>query len=511
MALLTGTALAQTRARVAVLRFEGAPKLQAAVAETLAKEHHLVPLSEWEATASELSATGFSADQIAIVAMQVRADAVVTGLVRRDERGVWMITVSARQGQSGKAVVKQRFPLRSATTLRELLAFVGPAVQQALAQSGPPGGAGAGGVDEAPLSPQELEEALQRSEPPARPVWYPYVDLGVGLLFGGRRLDFEEDFGRSPVGCYDFRQPVVDPNNPTGPGAGVPLLHQFSNQLQRCPRFPTAVTGGLRIDATVYPLAARRSRWLRGLGLGLTADLPFWPATATCNASNPDASCAGRVSLATREYRVEAGLRWAINLLDKRSRVSLLLSLHYGVHSFALEKTSRSYEFFDPVTNARVQVDGLDDRGLPDSKLQYLSLGVGARVPYYANRSWAIGLVVDARYHAMLSHGEISARFNDESSLSALYQGGGYGPISSSHGLRVQVTPIEVMPWRGLTFRLSGYYETFLLRFAVGEAYLSGPNPIEPQNLSPSGSARHIARGATEQYFGGALQVGYQF
>ena len=69
IALLTGTALAQTRARVAVLRFEGAPKLQAAVAETLAKEHHLVPLSEWEATASELSATGFSADQIAIVAM----------------------------------------------------------------------------------------------------------------------------------------------------------------------------------------------------------------------------------------------------------------------------------------------------------------------------------------------------------------------------------------------------------------------------------------------------------
>ena len=231
---------------------------------------------------------------------------------------------------------------------------------------------------------------------------------------------------------------------------------------------------------------------------------------STCVRSSPDAACEGRTSLTTTEYRVEAGLRYALNLLDKRSRVSLLFSLSYGIHAFSLQKTDKTYEFFDPMSNQRVQVQGLDDRGLPDTRYQYLSLGAGARIPYYANKRWSIGMVLDLHYHALLSFGEISARFNDTSSTSALYQGGGYGP-TTGHGVRAQVTPIEVMPIRGLTFRLSGYYEAFLLHFAAGGSFLDGPTPTEPQNVTPAESARHLARGATDQYFGGVVTAGYQY
>jgi len=224
---------------------------------------------------------------------------------------------------------------------------------------------------------------------------------------------------------------------------------------------------GIRLDLTGYPLAFLPYNALRGLGIGATLDYMFWPPSRVCTSADkcgPD--------LATTEFRLEAGLRWHWNILNRRNMPSLLVNLQYGHHYFAISKVAKKYDpFTDPTpggNNMTVTPDGLDSNGLPDIRYQYINIGVGARVPYFVNDRIFIGGVIDFNYHAVLSYGELESKFLDTSTVATLYQGGGYGPVSGGYGFRVGLTVAEVVPWKNLTIRLSGFYEVFAMGFQLG-------------------------------------------
>ena len=73
-------------------------------------------------------------------------------------------------------------------------------------------------------------------------------------------------------------------------------------------------------------------------------------------------------------------------------------------------------------------------------------------------------------------------------------------------------TPLEAMVWKGLTVRLSGFYELFKYSFALGDALASPPPNGSPAgDRKPDQGARHIAPGASDNFFGAIVQVGYQY
>lgn len=515
-----GLALAQDKPSVAVLEVTGAPRAQQ-VAINIAKGNYTyVPMSKWNAAAKKLGATGRAADEIAIVAAELRVAVVVTGNVKKDkESGQWTLTVSARHGASGKAVGKLKYPLKGQrvdpATLRKLAEDLAAAIDKA--QKGPVETAPEpepvatakpeivpdeppAGKDDDPferLRKQEEEDKARKNA--ARPVWYPFVDAGVGFVLGGRRFAFDEDPGPGTVKCYDFDKSILDPNDPMG----MRTVFRYTNALKKCPGFAASIAGGLRVDATAYPLAWLRINALRGLGIGATLDYMFWPPSKVCN-KNADGVCVTPgAELDTRELRAEIGLRWHWNILNKRSRPSILLMFQYGLHQFAIQKQEKTYDVPDPSTGVVTKVNGVDDHGLPDILYQYLDLGLGGRVPFYATDRWYIGMQLDFHYHIMLDYGDIQTRFIDYSTFN-----GGYGPINGGYGLRLNFNPIEYV-WRGLTVRLNGYFEMFSMAFELASADKGYQLP--PTNRDQDGAARHIAQGATDYYFGGVVQVGYQY
>jgi len=162
-----------------------------------------------------------------------------------------------------------------------------------------------------------------------------------------------------------------------------------------------------------------------------------------------------------------------------------------------------------PTARAGQTAAGIDDHGLPDILYQYVTIGVGGRIPYYSTEKLYFGLLVNFNFHAMLSFGELGTGFADTSTTTSLYGNGGYGQ-ASGYGFRVGFTPLELIPWKGITVRLSGFYEMFTTAFTLG-SNINNNVSLPPVDRTLENAARHIAQGAVDQYFGGVVQIGYQY
>lgn len=519
---LGSVAWAQDKKTVSVLEIQGAPpKLKAAIEKALRAKYTLVPEAKWNATARKLNVTGQGADDIVLVANELKVDAVVTGKVKKDkESGKWRLNIAARHGGTGKPLGKIQIDLKSerpdAAAISQAeqeipsaveLAIAGPPPEQpAVAETKPePISPSLLGKEDDPLERmRKMEEERRREEGKVdRPVWYPFVDATAGFILNGRDFQFSEEAGdTSAVKCYDVST-IRDDQDFSGP---VRTNLQY-NKLRSCPKYAASVTGGVRVDITGYPLAMLRHSWLRGIGIGVLFDYMFWPPSRTGGTNSRD--------LATQEWRLEAGLRYHWNILNKRSRPSILFNVSYGLHNFQVQKEKVTAQGapmrwrYQNASGIVKDLDGTDDHGLPDISYQYVSIGLGGRIPYYATEKWFIGLLVNVNFHAMLSYGEIATAFVDRSVPDGLTRDGGYGP-ASGFGLRAGFTPVEVVPWKGLTIRLSGFYEIFKYSFNYGT------NDTLVQATSAAGvsldnAARHLAQGATDQYFGAIVSVGYQY
>jgi hypothetical protein len=538
LATLSGAAHAQDKKTVVVLEIQGGNKqLQQALLNALKDKYIILPLAKWNASAKKLNVTGQAPEDVALIAADVKADAVITGKIKQDkDSGQWKANIAARNGQTGKPLGKMTYDLKSqkvdSATVAQVEQDVGPAVEKAIKGEAPepvvavqtepesPPGPSTLGKEEDPIAKmrkmEEEQRRLENSHP--RPVWYPFVDADVGAIFSGRSFSFAEQALPSNTGCYQFSAQRYDP---TSTSPTPPLVNSYGGRLASCPKYAPSVAAGVHVDVTAYPLAFIRYNWLRGLGVGGSFDYVFWPSSATGGANSQN--------LATNELRFEVGLRYNYNIQNRRFGPAVQVSIQYGGHSFSIAKESYMQMYNDVNDNPQTTA-ALNDHGLPDIFYQYLTFGVGGRMPYFANEKLYFGVGLNFNFHLVLGYGEIAQSFNptapaqtpstapncinaDGSTSNALYCSSGYGPVSGGYGLRAGLTLLDFM-WKPpvksgqyigqLTARLQGYFELFDYSFALG-------NTLPPGNLSVNNSARDIAQSASDMYFGGIATVGWTY
>ena len=258
--------------------------------------------------------------------------------------------------------------------------------------------------------------------------WAPAFELAAALLLSGRDFQF------------------------TG-SAGAP--------------FSSVVTPGLRIDANAYPHAdhAGDSRWTKramaGLGIGLTADVVFWPETQLSSCPG-GGTCPG---LSTSERRIQTGLRWRFNLTDSELSPQLLVNAEYGTHQFSIARRVDS--------NQR-----LADAASPDVNYQYFAAGLGARVPV-ARR---VALAALVQYQAVLDLGDIQSPT----------EYGAFGK-GSAWGLRAELA-LQARIYGPLRLRAGGFYERLGLSFQ---------EPPAAAKLPPAPPCPCGATAAVDQFYGG--------
>lgn len=316
-----------------------------------------------------------------------------------------------------------------------------------------------------------------------------YIEVSAGVILSGHRLSFTEEDPSSPVHCYDF-----DFAGAVVSGMSPPQNYSYLRSPS-CPSYAATVQAGVHVDANVFPLLGLRPAALRGLGLGATLD--YFPGVGLCK--DEGGMCAAGDELLTSELRIEAGLRFVYSPSPRRDRPSLLASLQYGLHRFVVQKERKRYVANSDGYEGVSSVEWLDDHGIPDVQYQYVDFGLGARLPFFANERFYIGAQVELHYHLMADYGELSTQFSDLSRFT-----GGYGPVQRGHGVRIAVSPLELQPLRGFLIGASAFYERFDLAFALGD-------PLPPGVRDATSAARHLAASATDQYYGGVLQVGYRY
>ncbi|HEX4460452.1 MAG TPA: hypothetical protein VIA18_20885 [Polyangia bacterium] len=462
LASAANVAASPEKPKLAVVPFTGpqAKKAEAVVVRALRKKARIVPQTVWVKAAKKLFAKSHSAEDLSAVADDVGAQVVITGLVHRDGRA-WQLSVSVRDGKTGKVHDRLRYPLKvprlTGATLSLLAKEVTDAFEATLGggpspetteapvetKITPPGGTATTTappppttttteVEPPPPPPRHTSRNGSRKpapiattmEPPPpssapsssdkRPSWSPYFDIAAGLTISGRSFSF------SPASQ---------------------------------PKFTSGIVAGVHGDATVYPFASfwrGGGRFVSGLGVGATIDKPFWPDST----SKQDPT----QKFATSELRVEGGIRWRIVLSKALPRPQLLVQAQYGLHEFTLQK--------DPL---------MGDVGPPDVSYQYATFGLGIRVHF---AEWMY-LWAMFNYHYVLSSGSITNT------------GSEYGP-ASNFGVRIS-GGLDFFVYKGLKIGVGGMYERFGLTF----------HP--PANVTPA----KTATSAVDQYFGGLISVGY--
>jgi TolB-like protein len=462
------------RPLLAVLPFNGpaAKQAEVMVVRTLRKKATIVPQATWKKAAKKLFAPSHSAEDIADVAADVGAQVVVTGIVKRDGRR-WELSVSVRDGKTGKVRDRLKYPLKGPRLSADVVALLTKEVNDAfdaliaspgediapvkaekpekpVATAKPPTTPG----KPAPTTPAQEEAqteptpAAPAANPPAttttsptptptptapgepaapvvhaevakpaparRPHWAPYFDLSVGPTISGRSFDF-------------------DPASQ--------------------PKFSSGVVAGVRADFTLTPLAGtwkRAGGAFAGLGIGATIDKPFWPDST----SKQDPT----MKFGTSELRVEGGLRWRIVLAKAIPRPQLLIQAGGGWHSFAIGKDAM----------------GLDV-GPADVSYKYATFGAGMRI-HFAEWAW-IWAMFD--YHVVFDPGPIADATTE------------YG-AAKTFGIRVR-GGLDFLVYKGFKIGLEGLYERFSLTF----------------NPSAACATCKVANSGTDQYFGGVIVVGY--
>lgn len=455
---------AEARPVLAIVPFTGpgAKEAEVMIGRTLRKKATLVPQTTWTKAARKLFAPTHKAEDIADVAADVGARVVITGIVRHEGRR-WELTVSMRDGKTGKTRDRLKYPLKGPRLTPDVVEILVKEINDAfdsmlnpeeiadvkpahpreqptadsrpstaqkppeeakkppetaqktpdVAQNAPPASGEPASAETEP-PPPPVHAQVAKTAPERRPGWAPYFDLSVGPSISGRSFDF-------------------DPASQ--------------------PKFASGVVAGLRADVTLTPLAGtwkRAGGVFAGLGVGATLDKPFWPEST----SKQDPA----MKFATSELRVEGGLRWRIVLYKAVPRPQLLLQAGGGLHSFAIGKDA---------TGA--------DVGPADVSYKYATFGAGLRV-HFAEWAW-IWAMFD--YHVVFDPGPIA-------DLAAEY-----GP-ASTFGIRVR-GGLDFLVYKGFKVGAEGLYERFSLTFNPSSA-------VTPAKIANSG---------TDQYFGGVIVVGY--
>lgn len=451
VATVASSSAARAQVRIAVLPIEG-PQGEKAYAEArkaAKKSGEVVPQADWDASAGRLFATSRSASDLAAVATDLKVQIIVTGKVKNsDEGGGWELSMSVRQGQTGKSAAKLKYPLKGpkvdASTLKHLADELPPAIDGAAAAPDaattpdPSTGTGATGDDtENPVGEAMRDKQGDKGE--EMPDFASWFEASFGGSFGSRNFGFDE------AGTPSFRSPG---------------------------------TGGIQLDATVMPLAflAGSNAALSGLGVGFTYGASFWPGSTPCYPATGGGCLPTVDSYGTVEYRYEVGVRWRWNIKKSFSSPELRVNGGYGQHAFAVQK--RDY-----------LNDHLRDIGPPDVNYSYVTVGLGGFIPVWSQEGDVmrrLSLYVDGNLLLPIDTGSIHTA--DE-----------WGP-GSAFGVRVDAG-VDLRLWKGLFARLGAQVEYYAISFN---------QPPAMHNLMPPCPCGTTG-GAADVYYSGILSVGYAY
>lgn len=237
-----------------------------------------------------------------------------------------------------------------------------------------------------------------------------------------------------------------------------------------CPRQRHLAAPGVHLELAVYPLVRQRRPWLQELGLGASADL--WPQIKVCENGDP-ADCGRSAALG---LRVQAGLRWQVRPWDRLLRPAFRGLLEYSLSLLSL----RSLLAEQPLPSL-----------LPSVRYQSIAVGLGVEVPLLRRRKLTLTSALQAQYLALLQYGPLAGAAGLDLSS------GGFGPVSSGHGVRAELRALEIVVVRHLTAAVWGSYERYDISFASAQ---SGP-PI-------NGGPLFLAAGVVDQFGAVGLQVG---
>lgn len=413
----TVSVAAWAKPTVAIAPFHGpsVAQVETIVQRALRPYATILPPHRYAVVAKQLVAEGGTVEDVAAVAHELPADFVVTGTVKLDGKD-WTLTVSVREGATGKARDRLRYPLGGprvstvvlATLSDEIVRSLDTVVNAPPVEPMPTGRERKPAPDLTDASPPAPVPA-RPSAPPAsgRPRWAHWFELEAGISLTSRT---------------------------------------FSTNIDAGPRFTGPAVAGIHIDGTFFPLTPTWGRVrgvFSGLGLGVTIDRPFWQPTLTAK-NDPTQT------FATSELRVEGGLRWKITLYKPMPRPQLTLFVQGGLHEFT---------FVRPASNPNLIA-------VPDVKYTYASLGARLSI-YFAEWSW---VWVQFLYHVVSNAGPIQSHDNYGLAYTNGFRVGGGLDFLAWRGLHVGANGFYER------FTSTFGYDTSATRIANGsaDAYFGG-------------------------------------
>jgi hypothetical protein len=224
---------------------------------------------------------------------------------------------------------------------------------------------------------------------------------------------------------------------------------------------PTPYTGnpapGIFATGELYPLAFvdNAAQPLKNIGFGFTVDRVLGlRVQSKANGMNVTASAV--------QARTEINLRYRYNFGSQINYPTLTASVGYGQLEFAIDQSQANFN-------------------VPNVQYQYINPGLNLRVPIGTTFS----VQAEARYMAVLSAGDIQLESQYGKSLTTGFDADAF----------VQAKFLEHFLVR------AGLHFTF-----VGFAF----NTITPKT-DPTGDMKRDVGGASDQYLGGYLTLGYEY
>jgi hypothetical protein len=493
LCVLLAASSAFAKKRVVVLSFTGPQggKASAAVASAVKKRHTVVSSAQYTKAQKRLKAKKLNDKNVAKVAAEIQVDAVVTGVMKK-KAGKFTLTVSVREGASGKVKGSAKIALRGAKIDQrakdDIEAEVVPLVDDV--QSISSGGGSSDDFASSDSAPAEDRKPPRKGKKP------PEDDSGMG---GGEDsgTSSSDDTGEQeavPGVDDDTSKQVASSEDGEGgadssvsasagdggePGEimggkyarnggfsldlGVSMVARTLSFTTRASLdnqpsgYDGSIVPGGMIDGEVYPLVLMGSKpdsALAGLGVTFLYDRVFLLK-----------SKADTEEYNTTQQRYGVGLRYRFNVGHKPTLPTVFVGLGYNSLSFVIDAS-------------------VDLTGLPDVNYTYLDPHIGFRMPLGTPK---LALLGKASYLLILGSGDFS---NDDN-----YGPGSVAGVDFEGGLEYRLTP-------RLPIHVGVHY--------VRIAYDFDGTGDRANNLDMDPSTPDVG-GALDEFLGGYATVGYIF
>ena len=496
LCVLLAASSAFAKKRVVVLNFTGPQggKAAAAVASAVKKRHTVVSSAQYTKAEKRLKAKKQTDKNVAKVAAEIQVDAVISGVIKK-KAGKFTLTVSVREGASGKVKGSAKIALRGAKIDQrakdDIDAEVVPLVDDVQSIAG----GGGGGDDFASNDSAPIED----KKPPKKGKKPPEEDTTGADSGMGSGTGSSDDTGEQEAapGVDDNKDKQVASSDGSEASAdssvskstdeeGAPTeimggkyarnggfsidagVSMFARTLTFTTRaslpanqqpngYDGSIVPGGMIDGEVYPLVLMGSKpdsMLAGLGVTFLFDRVFVLKSKY-----------GTEEYNTTQQRYGVGLRYRLNIGHKPTLPSVFVGIGYNSLSFVIDS-------------------GAAVIGLPDVNYSYVDPNIGFRLPLGSPN---LALLAEARYLLVLGSGEFSDQNN--------YGSGSTVGVDFEGGLEYRLMP-----------RLPIHVGVHYVRIAYD---FDGTGNLA-NNLDMDPSTPDVG-GALDEYLGGYATVGYIF